>query len=152
LQWTHAMFFIDFSDIKFGTFLNYISFKMINETGSLKYLQNCGQSYRDRVSTIYWIKNSENFTMGVYCSIQYVDVNQFQIIVFGSKSLVHHLRATIQIYSKSINLKLLIWNHPNATLYLCWSLKVRTNLPSISLLFLRIASRYSWALIHPWQQ
>jgi len=41
------MFFIDSSDIKFGTFLNCIFHNMINEIGSIKYQQNCGQSFRD---------------------------------------------------------------------------------------------------------
>jgi len=41
------MFFIDFSDIKFGTFLNYVFRNMVSEIGSKKYQQNCGQSFWD---------------------------------------------------------------------------------------------------------
>jgi len=37
LQWTHAMFFIDSSDIKFRTFLNYVFHNVVNETGAKNY-------------------------------------------------------------------------------------------------------------------
>jgi len=47
LRGTHAMFFIDSSDVKFGTFLNYVFHNMINEIGSKKYQQNCRQSFWD---------------------------------------------------------------------------------------------------------
>jgi len=41
------MFFIDSSDIKFGTFLNYVFHNVINEIGSKKFQQNCGQLFPD---------------------------------------------------------------------------------------------------------
>jgi len=63
LQWTHAMFFIDSTDIKFGTFLNYVSRSMINEIGIKKSQQNCGQSFQGEGSI-----RLGNLTIVIYLS------------------------------------------------------------------------------------
>jgi len=46
-SWTHAMFFIDSSDIKFGTFVNYVFHNMVTEIGIKKSQQHCRQSFWD---------------------------------------------------------------------------------------------------------
>jgi len=46
------MFFINSNDIEFGTFLNYVFHNMINEIGSKKHQQNCGESFQDSGSII----------------------------------------------------------------------------------------------------